>query len=65
MSKNYGCELVDGVWWELTDTFYGPIVFDRLLPQDWPLYFHNEFILEVATNPNLDCVGIYTNGWEL
>jgi hypothetical protein len=37
----------------------------ELIPTDWPLEFHLAFITEVSTNPALDSLGIYTNGWEL
>lgn len=58
-----GYELIDGVWYNMTT--YRPERIQELIPTDWPLHFHEEFILEVATNPDLDCLGIYTNGWEL
>lgn len=51
------------VWMDYSD--YSLHRIQELIPTDWPLSFHLEFINECATNPIYDSLGLMTMGWEL
>lgn len=53
----------DGTWFDpVTGKHHRA---QELIPTDWPLHFHLTFWMAVAEDPTMDCIGIYTNGWEL